>query len=86
VKLVCLGDIRQSGDMTLLLDSARSAIRPYHHKPEPEVLAPLVAAAQADAGERDAIVAVARDLLRDLRTAQSDGWVNRGRDIAFIAR
>ncbi len=63
--------------MTLSLDSARTAIRPFHRMPEPEVLAPLVVSAQMSAEERGAIIAIARDLLRDLRAAQSDGWVNQ---------
>ncbi|WP_373476016.1 L-glutamate gamma-semialdehyde dehydrogenase [Sphingorhabdus sp.] len=63
--------------MTISLDSARSAIRPFHRMPEPEVLAPLVVAAQADASDRAGILAIARDLLKDLGAAQSDGWVNQ---------
>ena len=63
--------------MTSSLDSARTAIRPFYRMPEPEVLAPLVAASQMEGGDRDAIVAIARDLLQDLRAAQSDGWVNQ---------
>lgn len=63
--------------MTLSLDSARTAIRPFYRLPEPEVLAPLVVAAQVDGSERIGIVKNARDLLADLRAAQSDGWVNQ---------
>lgn len=63
--------------MTLPLDSARAAIRPFHRKSEPEVLAPLVVAAQLDGRERSAVVRTARALLADLREAQSDGWVNQ---------
>jgi RHH-type proline utilization regulon transcriptional repressor/proline dehydrogenase/delta 1-pyrroline-5-carboxylate dehydrogenase len=63
--------------MTLSLDSARAAVRPFHRKPEPEVLAPLVVAAQVDASERATIIANAQGLLADLRAAQSDGWVNQ---------
>nr|WP_315457205.1 L-glutamate gamma-semialdehyde dehydrogenase [uncultured Sphingorhabdus sp.] len=63
--------------MTLTLDSARSAIRPFHRKPEPEVLAPLVVAAQLEGSERAAVVGKARALLADLRSVQADGWVNQ---------
>ncbi len=63
--------------MTLSLDSARAAIRPLHRVPEPEVLAPLVVAAQIDGGERAAVIRNARGLLADLRATQSDGWVNQ---------
>ncbi len=62
--------------MTTSLDSARSAIRPFHRKSEPEVLAPLVVAATVDGAARDEIVETARGLLDDLRVAQADGWVN----------
>lgn len=63
--------------MTLSLDSARAAVRPLHRKPEPEVLAPLVVAAQVDGRKRAAIIKQARGLLADLRTAQTDSWVNQ---------
>jgi len=63
--------------MTLPLDRARAAIRPLYRAAEPETLAPLVAAAQLQHGERSAIVDRARGLLEDLRRAQSDGWVNQ---------
>lgn len=63
--------------MTLSLHSARAAVRPLHRQPEPEVLAPLVVAAQVNSNERVAIVENARGLLRDLRDAQTDGWVNQ---------
>ena len=63
--------------MTISLDSARAAIRPFHRKPEPEVLAPLVVAAQVGNTERAGIIENARGLLADLRDAQSDGWVNQ---------
>ncbi len=62
--------------MTLSLESARSAIRPFHRKSEPEVLAPLVVAATVDGAARGKIVETARGLLDDLRVAQADGWVN----------
>ena len=63
--------------MTSLLDSARAAVRPLHRMSEPEVLAPLVVAAQVSVAERAAIVAQARRLLADLRKAQTDSWVNQ---------
>ena len=63
--------------MTLSLDSARAAVRPLYRIPEPEVLAPLVAAAQVDGNERLAIITQARELLADLRSAQTDSWVNQ---------
>ncbi|WRH77246.1 MAG: L-glutamate gamma-semialdehyde dehydrogenase [Sphingobium sp.] len=53
------------------------AIRPHYRAAEPETLAPLVAAAQLQHGEREAIVGRAHGLLADLRGAQSDGWVNQ---------
>jgi RHH-type transcriptional regulator, proline utilization regulon repressor / proline dehydrogenase / delta 1-pyrroline-5-carboxylate dehydrogenase len=61
----------------MTLAAARSAIRPLHRLPEPEILAPLVLAARVDATERDAILAHASGLLAALRAGQSDGWVNR---------
>ena len=63
--------------MTLSLDSARAAVRPLHRMPEPEVLAALVVAAQVDGRERSAVIKQARGLLADLRTAQTDSWVNQ---------
>ena len=63
--------------MTISLDSARSAIRPFHRLQEPQVLAPLVVAAQMDDRERASVIKIARELLNDLRAAQSDGWVNQ---------
>ena len=63
--------------MTLSLDSARSAIRPFYRKPEPEILAPLVVTATVDDSERAAIIENARGLLADLRDAQTDSWVNQ---------
>ncbi len=63
--------------MTLSLDSARAAVPPLYRKSEPEVLAPLVVAAQVSGSERTAIGKNARGLLADLRDAQSDGWVNQ---------
>lgn len=63
--------------MSLPLDQARAAIRPLYRATEPETLAPLVASAQLQRAERDAIVVRARGLLADLRSAQTDGWVNQ---------
>ncbi len=63
--------------MTTSLDSARIAVRPFHRKPEPEVLAPLVVSAQVSDTERAAIIENARGLLADLRNAQTDSWVNQ---------
>ena len=63
--------------MTFSLEKARMAIRPHYRAAEPETLAPLVAAAQLQHGEREAIVGRAHGLLSDLRGAQSDGWVNQ---------
>lgn len=63
--------------MTLSLESARTAIRPFHRKSEPEVLAPLVVAATVDGSARAEVVRTARSLLADLRQVQADGWVNQ---------
>ena len=63
--------------MTTSLDSVRIAVRPFHRKPEPEVLAPLVVSAQVSTAERAAIIENARGLLADLRDAQTDSWVNQ---------
>ncbi|WP_397593813.1 L-glutamate gamma-semialdehyde dehydrogenase [Sphingorhabdus sp.] len=63
--------------MSLPLDQARAAIRPLYRAAEPQTLAPLVASAQVQRAERDAIVERARGLLADLRSAQTDGWVNQ---------
>jgi RHH-type transcriptional regulator, proline utilization regulon repressor / proline dehydrogenase / delta 1-pyrroline-5-carboxylate dehydrogenase len=63
--------------MVFNLNEARAAIRPLHRAPEPEVLAPLVAATSPEPTERIAIVARASGLLGALRDAQSDGWVNQ---------
>jgi RHH-type transcriptional regulator, proline utilization regulon repressor / proline dehydrogenase / delta 1-pyrroline-5-carboxylate dehydrogenase len=63
--------------MTISLHSARAAIRPFYRQSEPEVLAPLVVAAQVGESERAAIIENARDLLADLRAAQTDSWVNQ---------
>ncbi len=59
------------------LAAARSAIRPLHRALEPQILAPLVVAAQVEPGQRDGISAKARALLGHLRAAQTDGWVNQ---------
>ena len=63
--------------MTLTIDSARAAVRPFHRKSDPQVLAPLVVSAQVDGNERAAIIKQARALLADLRAAQTDSWVNQ---------
>jgi RHH-type transcriptional regulator, proline utilization regulon repressor / proline dehydrogenase / delta 1-pyrroline-5-carboxylate dehydrogenase len=63
--------------MAFDLTEARGAIRPLHRTPEPQILAPLVAASTVEAAERKAIVERARGLLGALRDAQSDGWVNQ---------
>jgi RHH-type transcriptional regulator, proline utilization regulon repressor / proline dehydrogenase / delta 1-pyrroline-5-carboxylate dehydrogenase len=63
--------------MAFDLNEARSAIRPRHRTPEPETLAPLVAAAQLGTGEYAHITDRARHLLDVLRDAQTDGWVNQ---------
>lgn len=63
--------------MTSSLESARTAIRPFHRKSEPEVLAPLVVAAAVDGTARAEVVRTARTLLADLRQVQADGWVNQ---------
>ncbi|MGB5019608.1 L-glutamate gamma-semialdehyde dehydrogenase [Sphingorhabdus sp.] len=59
------------------VDSARASIRPLFRAPEPETLAPLVAAAQLQAEERQGVIHQARGLLGELRAAQTDGWVNQ---------
>jgi RHH-type transcriptional regulator, proline utilization regulon repressor / proline dehydrogenase / delta 1-pyrroline-5-carboxylate dehydrogenase len=63
--------------MAFELTDARSAIRPLHRAPEPDTLAPLVAASTMQPNERAAIIGRARDLLSELRNAQADGWVNQ---------
>lgn len=59
------------------VESARMAIRPMFRAPEPETLAPLVASAQLSTLERASIVGRAKGLLGELRSAQTDGWVNQ---------
>jgi RHH-type transcriptional regulator, proline utilization regulon repressor / proline dehydrogenase / delta 1-pyrroline-5-carboxylate dehydrogenase len=59
------------------LAAARSSIRPLHRASEPDVLAPLVVAAQLGTIERGRIKAQAHNLLEELRAAQTDGWVNQ---------
>jgi RHH-type transcriptional regulator, proline utilization regulon repressor / proline dehydrogenase / delta 1-pyrroline-5-carboxylate dehydrogenase len=61
----------------MTLAATRKTIRPLHRAPEPETLAPLVASAKLDAVERRAVVDQARELLGQLRSAQSHGWVNQ---------
>jgi RHH-type transcriptional regulator, proline utilization regulon repressor / proline dehydrogenase / delta 1-pyrroline-5-carboxylate dehydrogenase len=63
--------------MAFDLTEARSCIRPMHRAPEPEVLAPLVAAATLEPIARAAVVERASSLLGALRDAQTDGWVNQ---------
>jgi RHH-type transcriptional regulator, proline utilization regulon repressor / proline dehydrogenase / delta 1-pyrroline-5-carboxylate dehydrogenase len=63
--------------MAFDLTQARAAIRPLHRTPEPEVLAPLVAATTLHPSERASIVERAHVLLDALRDAQTDGWVNQ---------
>ncbi len=63
--------------MAFVLNKTRAAIRPLHRTPEPETLAPLVAAAQLGAGDYAQITDRARHLLDALRDAQTDGWVNQ---------
>lgn len=48
-----------------------------HRAPEPEVLAPLIARARLDDSGRERTVAIALDLLADLREGQRTGWVNQ---------
>lgn len=59
------------------VESARMAIRPMFRAPEPETLAPLVASAKLSILERASIVGRAKGLLGELRSAQTDGWVNQ---------
>jgi RHH-type transcriptional regulator, proline utilization regulon repressor / proline dehydrogenase / delta 1-pyrroline-5-carboxylate dehydrogenase len=63
--------------MAFDLTDKRAAIRPLHRTSEPETLAPLAAAALLNADERSRIVQRAKTLLDELRTAQTDGWVNQ---------
>lgn len=59
------------------LDAEIASMRGLFRAPEPEVLAPLVAAARLDTAERGRVVHRAKQLLDDLRAAQEGGWVNR---------
>jgi RHH-type proline utilization regulon transcriptional repressor/proline dehydrogenase/delta 1-pyrroline-5-carboxylate dehydrogenase len=59
------------------MDASRRAMAALFRAPEPEVLAPLLAAAAVTPAERARIEIRARDLLTDLRGAQASGWVNR---------
>jgi RHH-type transcriptional regulator, proline utilization regulon repressor / proline dehydrogenase / delta 1-pyrroline-5-carboxylate dehydrogenase len=65
------------GGMAFDLTQARAAILPLHRTPEPETLAPLVAAAQLATHDYARITDRARHLLDALRDAQTDGWVNQ---------
>ncbi|MDT7933868.1 MAG: bifunctional proline dehydrogenase/L-glutamate gamma-semialdehyde dehydrogenase PutA [Sphingomonadaceae bacterium] len=55
----------------------RAAIRALHRAPEPDVLAKLLPAATLTADQRARVEARALGLLADIRSAQSEGWVNR---------
>jgi RHH-type proline utilization regulon transcriptional repressor/proline dehydrogenase/delta 1-pyrroline-5-carboxylate dehydrogenase len=57
--------------------TARRALPPLHHAPEPDVLAGLLPAATLDSATRSAVEHRALALLADLRAAQGSGWVNR---------
>ena len=59
------------------LSAARSAIRPLHRAPEPQVLASLLSAATLGREERVRVEQRALGHLADLRAAQNEGWVNR---------
>ena len=48
-----------------------------YRAPEAEVLAGLLPSATLSAAERDHAMQQARLILKDLKTAQSTGWVNR---------
>lgn len=63
--------------MSESLDSVRQAIRPLYRLAEPDVLAPLVAAAQLTKAQRGGVIRRASGLLQQLRAAQSDGWINQ---------
>src|SRR5688572_30508606 len=56
---------------------ARAAIRRLHRAPEPEVLAPLLRDAALAGDSRTRVESRARQMLDDLRGAQSSGWVNQ---------
>jgi RHH-type proline utilization regulon transcriptional repressor/proline dehydrogenase/delta 1-pyrroline-5-carboxylate dehydrogenase len=57
--------------------SARIEIRRLLRAPEPDVLAPLLKAAELDADSHSRIEDRALAMLADLREAQSRGWVNQ---------
>lgn len=64
-------------DATATLADARAAIRRLHRAPEPEVLAPLLRDAALAGDSRARIERRSREMLAELRGAQSRGWVNQ---------
>src|SRR5687768_2152893 len=68
----------QTADATAsALGEARVAIRRLHRAAEPEVLGPLLRDAALDGDSRARVERRARDMLDELRGAQSRGWVNQ---------
>jgi RHH-type proline utilization regulon transcriptional repressor/proline dehydrogenase/delta 1-pyrroline-5-carboxylate dehydrogenase len=68
----------QTADATAsVLGEARAAIRRLHRAAEPEVLGPLLRDAALDGDSRARVERRARDMLDELRGAQSRGWVNQ---------
>ena len=66
------------GDATAsALADGRAAIRRLHRAPEPEALAPLLRDAGLDDDSRKRVDRRAREMLAELRGAQSRGWVNQ---------
>jgi RHH-type transcriptional regulator, proline utilization regulon repressor / proline dehydrogenase / delta 1-pyrroline-5-carboxylate dehydrogenase len=59
------------------LAAAREEMRRLHRAPEPEVLAPLLRDAALDPDSRARVERRAREMLAELRGAQSRGWVNQ---------
>ena len=59
------------------LADARGALRRLHRAPEPEVLAPLLCDAALAGDSRSRVEKRAREMLAELRGAQSRGWVNQ---------
>jgi RHH-type proline utilization regulon transcriptional repressor/proline dehydrogenase/delta 1-pyrroline-5-carboxylate dehydrogenase len=68
---------QSSMESAMTLADHRATMQRLHRAPEPEVLAPLLRDAAVDDALRARIVNRARPLLRDLRAAQAEGWVNR---------
>ncbi|HZF42785.1 MAG TPA: bifunctional proline dehydrogenase/L-glutamate gamma-semialdehyde dehydrogenase, partial [Sphingomonadaceae bacterium] len=62
------------GDATA---SVRAAMTRLHRAPEPDVLRELLPAATLDSATRSAVERRALALIRDLRAAQTTGWVNQ---------